>query len=61
VRGDGKDQEKVALAAWQFRDLRAKAASDSDSLRQAQELLGHTSESVTRRVYRRGEKVRPLR
>lgn len=50
-----------ALADWQFRDLRAKTASDSDTLREAQELLGHTSESVTRRVYRRGEKVRPLR
>ena len=61
VRGDGKDPARVALAAWQFRDLRAKSASDSETLQEAQERLGHTSNSVTRRVYRRGEKVRPLR
>ncbi len=61
VRGDGNDAEKVALANWQFRDLRAKSASDSETLQEAQERLGHTSNSVTRRVYRRGEKVRPLR
>lgn len=61
VRGDGKDAGKVALADWQFRDLRAKSASDSGSLQEAQERLGHSSNAVTRRVYRRGEKVRPLR
>ncbi|MFN9031566.1 MAG: integrase [Betaproteobacteria bacterium] len=61
VRGDGTDPARVALAAWQFRDLRAKNASDSETLQEAQERLGHESSSVTRRVYRRGEKVRPLR
>ena len=56
-----KDKERIALADWQFRDLRAKSASDSETLAAAQERLGHTSNTVTRRVYRRGEKVRPLR
>lgn len=54
-------KENAELAAWQFRDLRAKTASDSESLDAAQSRLGHTSSSTTRRVYRRGEKVRPLR
>ncbi len=49
------------LAAWQFRDLRAKTASDSESLEAAQDRLGHTSAAITRRVYRRGAKVKPLR
>jgi integrase len=61
VRGEGKDPAANALADWQFRDLRAKNASDSETLQEAQERLGHTSNSVTRRVYRRGEKVRPLK
>lgn len=34
-------------------DLRAKAASDSDSLEFAQALLGHSDPSITKRVYRR--------
>jgi len=46
---------------WQFRDLRAKNASDSDSLAEAQERLGHESSSTTKKHYRRGEKVSPLR
>lgn len=39
---------------FQERDLRAKAASDCDSLAQASELLGHSNLSITKRVYRRG-------
>lgn len=34
-------------------DLRAKVASDSDSLELAQQRLGHTTSQVTQRVYRR--------
>ena len=34
-------------------DLRAKAASDSSSLEEASELLGHASTEITQRVYRR--------
>lgn len=56
--------EKARDAAgsdWQFRDLRAKSASDSDTLAEAQERLGHESSRTTRRHYRRGEKVNPLK
>jgi integrase len=52
---------KAGVADVQFRDLRAKSASDSESLAQAQDRLGHQSAAVTARVYRRGPKVRPLR
>jgi len=49
-------------AAWQFRDIRAKAATDSPDLKRAQMLLGHESEQTTAGVYRRsrGEVVAPL-
>jgi integrase len=43
-------------------DLRAKAASDADSLEHARALLAHLSSSTTQRVYRRGpERVAPGR
>lgn len=48
-------------ADWQFRDLRAKSASDSETLAEAQGRLGHESSRTTKRHYRRGEKVKPLR
>jgi integrase len=51
------------IRAFQFRDLRPKAATDSGDLRSAQELLGHSDETTTARIYRRvrGTKVKPLR
>ena len=57
------EARKAACATWQFRDLRAKAASDSGDLQQAQALLGHKSEATTAGVYRRGRgnKVRPVK
>lgn len=36
-----------------FHDLRAKAASDKDSLEEARDLLGHASTETTARVYKR--------
>lgn len=43
-------------------DLRAKCASDAESLSRAQQLLGHADSKITERVYRRKpEIVRPLR
>lgn len=46
---------------WQFRDIRPKAATDMENIRDAQMLLGHADESTTASIYRRrrGEKVRP--
>jgi integrase len=47
---------------WQIRDLRAKAASDSLTSRDAQRLLGHAAASTTDGYIRRraGEKVTPI-
>lgn len=48
---------------WQFRDIRARTATDSDTLKEAQELLGHENERTTASVYRRskGQVVAPLK
>ncbi|MHB0991669.1 MAG: tyrosine-type recombinase/integrase [Burkholderiales bacterium] len=43
-------------------DIRAKCASDADSLEHARQLLAHTDSRMTERVYRRKpERVKPLR
>ena len=43
-------------------DLRAKCASDAESLEHAQQLLAHAEAATTKRIYRRrGEVVRPLK
>ncbi len=43
-------------------DMRAKAASDAESLEHAQKLLSHADSKITNRVYRRKpERVKPLR
>ena len=45
-----------------FHDIRGKSATDSLTLNDAYERLGHTSIAMTRRVYDRGtRKVTPLR
>lgn len=42
-------------------DLRAKVASDSDTLEKASERMSHSSTEITKRVYRRkAAKVQPL-
>jgi hypothetical protein len=47
---------------WQIRDLRAKAASDADTSKHAQALLGHSAATTTDGYIRRrvGEKVQPI-
>jgi hypothetical protein len=50
------------LKAFQFRDARAKAATEIESIADASKLLAHSSEALTKRVYRRrGERVAPTR
>lgn len=55
----------IAKDAFQFRDLRAKAGTDKESLsniREAQALLGHGSVTMTEHyVRKRGTKVTPTR
>ena len=41
------------IAAFQFRDIRPKAASEIKSIEDASLLLGHTKSDITKRVYRR--------
>lgn len=49
------------IKAFQFRDIRPKAASETD-LAHASKLLGHTDKRITETVYRRvGEVVKPTR
>lgn len=47
---------------FQFRDLLAKAATDTEDLAHAQKLLGHKNRSTTEicNRERRGELVKPL-
>jgi integrase len=62
-----RDRFDAARAAsgqtWQFRDLRPKAATDIGNVRDAQELLGHASETTTAGIYRRrrGKTAKPVR
>lgn len=63
---DARDAAGIDKALFQFRDLRAKAATETDETagtREAQALLGHTTESMTAEYIRHkaGKKVKPLR
>lgn len=55
------DDGNPLIERFQFRDLRAKSASD-DTAELASKRLGHASPAITERVYRRkAERVKPLR
>lgn len=50
------------LKQFQFRDIRAKSASEISDIKAASELLGHSENDITDRVYRRiGQAVTPTR
>lgn len=54
-----RESAKIDKSTFQFKDLRAKAAEDTaslSSLKDAQSLLGHKNESMTRRYAQRAEK-----
>lgn len=54
--------ETVVVERFTEHDLRAKCASDAETLEHARALLAHSDGRLTERVYRRKpEKVRPLR
>lgn len=54
---------KVAGVAFQFRDIRAKTASDTGDLGHSQKLLGHKTRDMTEHYVREriGQRVKPLR
>lgn len=57
----GDDTLAERIRAFQFRDIRPKAASEMD-LEHASKLLGHTEHEITEKVYRRvGETVKPTK
>lgn len=52
--------ETAVSERFQERDLRAKCATDAESLEHARSLLSHASEATTKRIYRRApERVKP--
>ena len=58
------DKARVAAKVnFQFRDIRAKSATDAGDLQYAQKLLGHKHQTMTQHYTRnrKGEKIRPLK
>lgn len=54
---------KAAKVSFQFRDIRAKTATDTENLAHAQRLLGHKTRGMTEHYTRnrKGDKVNPLK
>ena len=58
---DGDPALAISIRQFQFKDIRPKAASEIE-LTHASRLLGHSSEEMTKKVYRRvGEIVKPTK
>ena len=58
---DGDSSLAVLIRQFQFKDIRPKAASEIE-LSHASRLLGHSTEEMTKKVYRRvGEIVKPTK
>lgn len=59
---DGDPSLANTIRQFQFRDIRPKAASEIDDIGHASRLLGHSTQEMTKKVYRRvGEVVRPTK
>lgn len=54
---------EAAGVHFQFRDIRAKTATDTENLAHAQSLLGHKTRAMTEHYtrHRKGDKVQPLK
>jgi len=54
---------EAAKVSFQFRDIRAKTATDTDNLAHAQSLLGHKTRTMTEHYTRNrlGDKINPLK
>ena len=63
MRGRFDKARKAAGVAFQFRDIRAKTASDTGDLAHSQRLLGHRNRDMTEHYVRErvGQRVKPLR
>lgn len=63
LRGRFDRARKAAGVSFQFRDIRAKTASDTGDLGHSQRLLGHKNREMTEHYVRErlGQRVRPLR
>lgn len=63
MRGRFDKARRAAGVNFQFRDIRAKTASDTGDLGHSQRLLGHKNRDMTEHYVRarKGEKVKPLR
>jgi integrase len=52
----------TTILQFQFRDIRPKAASEIEDIADASRLLGHSTQEMTKKVYRRvGEIVKPTK
>ncbi len=62
LRGGFDRAREKAGVSFQFRDLRAKAATDTEDLHHAQKLLGHTTRAMTEHYTRKriGDTVKPV-
>lgn len=63
MRGRFDKARKAAGVDFQFRDIRAKTASDTGDLAHSQRLLGHKNREMTEHYVRQrvGQQVKPLR
>lgn len=63
LRGRFDKARKAAGVSFQFRDIRAKTASDTGDLGHSQQLLGHKNRDMTEHYVREriGQRVKPLR
>ena len=63
LRGRFAKARKAAGVSFQFRDIRAKTASDTGDLGHSQRLLGHKNRDMTEHYVREriGQRVKPLR
>ena len=59
---EGDSSLAATIRQFQFRDIRPKAASEIPDITDASRLLGHSTEAMTKKVYRRvGEIVKPTK
>lgn len=63
LRSRFDNARELAQVDFQFRDIRAKAATDTDDLAHSQKLLAHKNRQMTEHYVkaRIGERVKPLR